>query len=360
MGGFSERDVEDVLEGVQPPGRDDLAHVVELTTWLHASSEIEPPPAMRDDLFCQIEDGLSVYQRSSRRSPAHLAPDRGGMRRMARRTLAGSGRPIASLAAAAVLLVGVILAVRAGGPTREPSAFVSPSAQRLPAPGGGTPSSSTTLAPTTTSPPRAASAAPPATAATLPDAESSATVPASPAPNRASPAPDPMSESDPQAGAAGDTTPPADQSGPVANDAGLVPESEDDSNDRRLQAPQSDPADETTKWNLPLSGWSFDLSEWLPAQDLWAALDEAEDMREAVDEQDAGGGDDDRRRARLMDGEGEGDHNSDGATERDHTSDGKSEGYRETRDESERDRNADGESERQDDADPVQETSHTG
>jgi hypothetical protein len=359
MGGFSERDVEDVLEGVQPPGRDDLAHVVELTTWLHASSEIEPPPAMRDDLFCQIEDGLAVYQRSSRRSPAHLAPDRGGMRRLARRTLAGSGRPIASLAAAAVLLVGVILAVRAGGPTREPSAFVSPSAQRLPAAGGGTPASSTTVAPTTTSPPRAASAAPPTTAATLPDGESSATVPASPAPDPASPAPDPTSVSDRQAGVAGDTTPPpADQSGPVAND-GHVPESEDDSNDRRLQAPQSDPADETTRWNLPLSGWSFDLSEWLPAQDLWAALDEAEDVGKAVDEEDAGG-DDDRRRARVMDGEGEGDHNSDGATERDHSSDGKSEGDRNTNGESERDRNADGESERQDDGDPVQETRHTG
>ena len=113
MGDLSERDVEDVLGGVQPPGRDDLAPVVELTTWLHVSREIEPPPAMRDDLFCQIEDGLRVYQRSSRRAPAHLRHRRTSTRRV-REMLAGSGRPIVSVAAAAVLLVGVILAVREG------------------------------------------------------------------------------------------------------------------------------------------------------------------------------------------------------------------------------------------------------
>src|SRR4029450_3796414 len=94
----------------------------------------------------------ALDQRSSHRLPAPLGqPDRMGMRRL-RNTLAGSGRPIASVAAAAVLLVGGTLAVRAGGPAGQPSASVSRSAEGFPAAGRDPASSSTTVASTTTAP----------------------------------------------------------------------------------------------------------------------------------------------------------------------------------------------------------------
>jgi len=326
MGDLSERDVEDVLEGVQPPGRYDLAHVVELTTWLHASREIEPPPAMRDDLLCQIEDGLGTYQRSSRRRPAHLRHHRVGTRRLVRETLAGSGRPIASVAAAAVLLVGVILAVRAGGPAREPSAFVSRSAQGAPTTAeGGTPSTSTTAASTTTSPPEAASetGAPAETATTLPQREPSTAAP----PNTGSTRPSDSTSPDPESRTDGDTTPPTtEEPGRGADDGGIVGSDDHRTGGRMQPTPQSDPADEMTQWNLPLSGWDFDLSEWLPAKELWVAVREADEMGEAIDPgDDAPTGNDDRERDRHEDG---------------HT---------------ERDRNNDGDSSRQDDGDPEQE-----
>jgi hypothetical protein len=286
MGDLSERDVEDVLEGVQPPGRDDLAHVVELTTWLHVSGEIEPPPAMRDDLFCQIEDGPAAYRRSSRRSPAHLGrPRRVGMRR-ARATLAASGRPIASVAAAAVLLVGVTLAVRGGGPGREPSAFVSRSAEGLPTAGGDAPSSpstSTTLASATTAPPEVAAPAdpPPTTATSLDRDEPSAT----PAPTTAdeSTAPDTPAVTNPPPRAL-DMPQPTDANSPDAADDGDVgAKSVDGSGGLDAGAPQSGFTDETKRLTLPLSGWSFDLSDWPLAKELWAALGEAEDREDAVD-----------------------------------------------------------------------------
>jgi hypothetical protein len=130
MGDLSERDVEDILGGVQPPGRDDLKPVVDLAAWMHASREIEPPPAMRDHLFEQIEGGPQPFdrsrQRSGRRSPAHLAgTSRVGRRRQLVGALISSGRPIASVAAAVVLLVGVILAMRTGDPDAEPGAVTS-------------------------------------------------------------------------------------------------------------------------------------------------------------------------------------------------------------------------------------------
>ncbi|MGH9229254.1 MAG: hypothetical protein ACRD07_11115 [Acidimicrobiales bacterium] len=312
MGDLSERDVEDLLEGVQPPGRDDLAPVVELTTWLHASREFEPPPAMRDDLSCQIEGGLRGYQRSSRRPPAHLRHDRAGTRRLVRESLAGPGRPIASVAAAAVLLVGVILAVRSGDPAREPSAFVSPSAQGLPAAGDGTTSSSTTAAPTTTSRPETGSApaGPASTVTTVPNSEPStatdATTPESPR------APDTTSAG-PRAREDGDTPPPTgEQRGDADHDVDGSG-SEDDSGDGRAQGPPgSDPADETSPSNLPASGWGFDPSEWFPA-DLWAAVNEAEEMGEAADP-----GDD----APTGDHDPSGDRREADVSGRDHTTDG--------------------------------------
>jgi hypothetical protein len=320
MGDLSDRDVDDVLEGVQPPGRDDLAHVVELTTWLHASREIEPPPAMRDDLFCQIEDGHGAYQRSSRRRPAHLRHSRVGTRRLVRQMLAGSGRPMASLAAAAVLLVGVILAVRAGDPPREPSAFVSPSSQGLPTSGDDTSSTSTTAASTTTSPAETPSEpeASATTITTVPETEPSTTTQATPESTRSSD----TTSADPRSRADGDTAPPTteEQRG-AGDDDDDGAESEEGSSGDRLQAPsRSDPDDDTTPWHLRLSGWAFDLSEWPAASDLLAALGEAEETDDAVDAEDDAGGDNDRWKRRPGDGEserdlvdeGEGDRRDDG------------------------------------------------
>ena len=314
MGDLSERDVEDVLGGVQPPGRDDLAHVVELTTWLHVSREIEPPPAMRDDLFCQIEDGLWTYQRSSRRAPAHLRHRRTTTRRLVRETLAGSGRPIASVATAAVLLVGVILAVRAGGPTREPSAFVSPAAKGLPTTVADAPATTTTAAPTTTPPRESESQAHADTDSEQPSTTEGATEsPASPDPTSAAP----------QSRDHDGTTPPTtEKRRGEHDDDGATAEADQNSAGGRVQSPPpSDPTEDEVPWDLPLSGWDFDLSEWSPAKDLWAAVDDTGDMREAVgSEDDAPAGDD----------EGNDDRGEDDESERGFVKDGVS-GRRDTR-----------------------------
>jgi hypothetical protein len=328
MGDLSERDVEDVLGGVQPPGRDDLAPVVELTTWLHVSREIEPPPAMRDDLFCQIEDGLRVYQRSSRRAPAHLRQRRTSTRRV-RETLAGSGRPLVSVAAAAVLLVGVILAVRAGDPSREPSAFVSPAAQGVPSTGADTTTTSTT-APTTTSPPTSATDRETSaeTGSTVGDPEQSATTDGTTesSPPTDTPATAPRSRDD-------DGGPPTtgERNGEPDDDG-----TSDSGEDRHGDATgaQPDATDDTESWNPPLSGWDFDLSEWPSAKALWDAL-QAEEMGEprglrddpnggsddsdnSDDSDDDGDGDaDDQRKHRRSDvGHGEHDGDEDGVADR--------------------------------------------
>jgi hypothetical protein len=315
MGDLSERDVEDVLGGVQPPGRDDLAPVVELTTWLHVSREIEPPPAMRDDLFCQIEDGLRVYQRSSRRTPAHLRHRRTTTRRV-RETLAGSGRPIVSVAAAAALLVGVILAVRAGGPAHEPSAFVSPAARGLPGTGADA-TTTTTTAPTTTSPPTRAPE-PVASAdagSTVGDSEQSTTADGT----TESPASTDVRTRGPQSGD-DDATPPTTEKRRRERDDAAVDSDENAPGGRMQPPPTSDATDDTGPWNLPLSGWDFDLSEWPQAKALWAALEAAEggepgDLRDdPASDGDGDGDQSNHRRSDAGDGERKGDE--DGMSER--------------------------------------------
>lgn len=308
MGDLSERDVEDVLGGVQPPGRDDLAPVVELTTWLHVSREIEPPPAMRDDLFCQIEDGLRVYQRSSRRTPAHLRHRRTTTRRV-RETLAGSGRPIVSVAAAAALLIGVILAVRAGGPAHEPSAFVSPAAEGLPGTGADA-TTTTTTAPTTTSPPTSApdAVAPADGGSTVGDSEQSTTADGT----TESPA-----STDVRQSGDDDATPPTTEKRRRERDDAAVDSDENGPGGRTQPPPTSDATDDTEPWNLPLSGWDFDLSEWAQAKALWAALEAAErgepgDLRDDP----ASDGDGDQPNDRGSDvGDGERDGDGDGMSE---------------------------------------------
>jgi hypothetical protein len=135
MADLSDRDVEDIIGGQQPVGRDDLANVVELTTWMHASRDLEPAPPMNDGLFWQVGDGMQAPKRSSRRPPAHL---RAGSRRRPSWARAVGGhpdrqggvplRPTLSLAAAGVLLVALLTAVYHGGSAQQPSTVGSPSA----------------------------------------------------------------------------------------------------------------------------------------------------------------------------------------------------------------------------------------
>jgi hypothetical protein len=305
MGDLSDRDVEDVLEGVQPRGRDDLAHVVELTTWLHASSEIEPPPAMRDDLFTQIEAGIGPYHRSSRRAPAHLRHHQRGTRRLVRETLAGTGRPLVSVAAAAVLLVGVILAVRAGGPAREPSAFVSPSAQGG-GPATGADAPATTAAPTTTAP-RTNSPEPSGN----PDASVAGDVPStSDGATRQAPPSAGVSSADRGSRGEDDPTPPTtERPGSGSDEDGQAAAVDPDSTGgRKRSSATSAPTDNTERWPLRLTGWDFDLSEWPSAEELWDAVGEAAEPRDSSDpDDDAPNGDDDDRGRERRD-IGESDH----------------------------------------------------
>jgi hypothetical protein len=47
---LSTRDVDDIIDGASVHGRTDLAGVVELTSFMRASREVEPAPPMRADL----------------------------------------------------------------------------------------------------------------------------------------------------------------------------------------------------------------------------------------------------------------------------------------------------------------------
>lgn len=48
---LSRREAEEILTGGVIPGRRDLECVLELTAFMRASSEVEPPPPMRADLL---------------------------------------------------------------------------------------------------------------------------------------------------------------------------------------------------------------------------------------------------------------------------------------------------------------------
>jgi hypothetical protein len=142
MGDLSDRDVEDILGGVQPAGRDDLAPIVDLTTWLRASREIEPPPAMGEHLFWQIELGRPPLERTPRRPPQHLGvPSRRGLQRLVPSPLGPALRPVASVAAAAALLVGLLAGVEASRRGAAPAAVASEHLSGAPAAGAGTTSS---------------------------------------------------------------------------------------------------------------------------------------------------------------------------------------------------------------------------
>jgi hypothetical protein len=52
--GFTRRDAEHIIDGGLLPGRDDLDGVRRLAAFMWATSQVEPPPPMSVDLFCQI------------------------------------------------------------------------------------------------------------------------------------------------------------------------------------------------------------------------------------------------------------------------------------------------------------------
>jgi hypothetical protein len=52
--GFTRRDAEHIIDGGLPPGRADLDGVRRLAAFMRATSQVEPPPPMSTDLYCQI------------------------------------------------------------------------------------------------------------------------------------------------------------------------------------------------------------------------------------------------------------------------------------------------------------------
>lgn len=53
---LSRREAEEILDGGILPGRRDLESVLELTAFMRASGEVEPPPPMRADLIGLLGD----------------------------------------------------------------------------------------------------------------------------------------------------------------------------------------------------------------------------------------------------------------------------------------------------------------
>jgi hypothetical protein len=176
---LSARELEDVLAGRQPDGRADLAPLAEVAAVLHASREVEPPPPISDSLRAQIDGGprpatAASAVRRRRHRPRHMqVVTRSGSRAATYR------RPVVSLAAAAVLLVGLVLATSQGhlpgdvhsavadmgsaigldlfrsddaAPTDEPSTTTTSSTTTTTVPPTTVPPSSTTAPPTTQAP----------------------------------------------------------------------------------------------------------------------------------------------------------------------------------------------------------------
>jgi hypothetical protein len=174
MADFTEREVDEVFRGVRPDGRDDLAPVVDLASWLHASRELEPAPPMNDQLFWQIDDGYQPVRIPSRHRPAHLRTrPRSARRRVAvalgpERPGSSVTRPLVSAGAAALLLVALVAAVRSSGPDHEASAVASG------------PGASTGEVTTTEPPPTTTTTAATTTTTTAPPAQSPTTAAAEP------------------------------------------------------------------------------------------------------------------------------------------------------------------------------------
>jgi hypothetical protein len=181
---LSAREAEDVLAGRQPDGRADLAALAEVAAVLHASREVEPPPPISDSLRAQIDGGVpnqaetsavSTVRRRRRHRPRHMQAVEPSTS-----SLAAYRRPVVSVAAAAVLLVGLVLATSRGNLPGDVHSAVSDMGSAIgldlfrqddaapagePAPTTTTSSTTTMTVPPTTAAPPTSAAPPPTTAA---------------------------------------------------------------------------------------------------------------------------------------------------------------------------------------------------
>jgi hypothetical protein len=184
---LSARELEDVLAGRQPDGRVDLAPLAEVAAVLHASREVEPPPPISDGLRAQIDGGVTRQAaapsavRRRRHRPRHMQAATPSKSRAA-----SYRRPAVSLAAAAVLLVGLVMATSRGDLPGDVHSAVADMGSAIgldmfrsddaaptdePAPTTTSSTTTTTTAPTTTVPP------PPTTAPPTTQAPESAELP---------------------------------------------------------------------------------------------------------------------------------------------------------------------------------------
>jgi hypothetical protein len=172
---LSARELEDVLAGRQPDGRADLAPLAEVTAMLHASREVEPAPPISDSLRAQIDGGVTRQAaansavRRRRHRPRHMQAAT-----PSDSPAATYRRPLVSLAAAAVLLVGLVLVTSRGHLPGDVHSAVADMGSAIgldlfrsddaaPAedpPPTTTSSTTTTTAPATTAPPPATTAPP--------------------------------------------------------------------------------------------------------------------------------------------------------------------------------------------------------
>jgi hypothetical protein len=196
---LNESEADAVLSGRRPAGREGHEPLDDLIAVLHASRELEPPPPMSPEL------SAAVYRRhraGARQRPAavpaatagtsedgrvSLVDDRSGGSAPAvgepiaavRALPRGAKRAVASVAAAAVLLVGVVLASVSGGSERAapdlPATRLPAAYEKHPVPSQGSTGEPAVSSPvpgeTTTAPPTTSSsvatappAAPPSTA----------------------------------------------------------------------------------------------------------------------------------------------------------------------------------------------------
>jgi hypothetical protein len=109
---LSEREVDDVLAGRRPDGRARPDGLDKLVAVLHASREVEPAPPMSEELRAAIAEGAGTEAAGPIGSvPATPVVVASAYRQAVARGRAGSfARPAMSVAAAAVLLVGLVLA----------------------------------------------------------------------------------------------------------------------------------------------------------------------------------------------------------------------------------------------------------
>lgn len=152
---LTDREIERVLAGHQPPGRPDLAEVAYLFARLRTMGDFEQAPPMSPRLLAEL-DASEVERRDHRDRPRPDRPAHARRSRSMRRRWQLAG------AAALVAVLGGLLALRAQGGGEEPQAEVASSGStvddREPSQTETTskPETTTTTVPTTTAPPTTA------------------------------------------------------------------------------------------------------------------------------------------------------------------------------------------------------------